>query len=882
MAEQKYSPSSSGYSSDRFVPDGWYHDGKNSWTTNTSTIIQGSSSGYYSDTWYYVNYYGVMYFDFATIRAKNVTHYPARIRLRLKSHVSSTRTVYVHMGKGMAKDTFTSGTRPTDATGTSVKTVSCAGNSWCEINTTDSTWLNALVDSNTTCFYTNVHASGYSAGSLWDTGYYWEGDGATATSGNYPELYIDWIPRNTAPNPPSSISITSTGFGTSGNVGGVTSIGVTCGAASDSADPETSLLYQFEYSVAGGSWTVLQSWVYSKSATLNLTSITSGQLIQFRVAAKDTLGAVSTYKTSTNYAYKIPQPSAPASISTPSTITTNSTSLSWAASTTFDSSVGVRYTVEIYDPKTSSWIVVGSALNALTTTMNAYTSLSLDEANKQYYYQTSNQIRVKAIFASEVQGQTLSSAYTTSSAFTIDFRVNPQITSFSVNYTGTTKGYEGVGYTVTITKGSITGNAKDSNGNAMQYLYKVDLLYGTDYSQVRNLSTTSSYIWGSLPSTVSITMPSNIITTADISAKIRVYICNVENGCTYPTDSSFTMKRYRNPVVNIKSFVRNSTDFSITFDVLDTGLSAQSTSSITSAVATFGGASQSYAFASSLTNLTLTFNSGITMTSAGIVTLVLTNHPSDSMSVKTGSDTQAIPQFLSNLRIAADGVYVKGALYVWDTSAVAHEVWHEGNDGSSSGLDADLLDGQHGSYYKRDYVASSRKVLGRTTTGAGSIEEIQMSGSADAIITGTSGTPGNLSMWNVDGDLVDGIPYVFGTFTPVLIGDTTNPTYTGVLNGRYVKIGKLVHFWIDGSSINITSAGSGLARIDGLPVAAQGVSGLVVMPIQYGIVSRTDINPMVVNATTRITLYGGTNYGTTTWVNGTANIVISGTYMAAS
>lgn len=27
-------------------------------------------------------------------------------------------------------------------------------------------------------------------------------------------------------------------------------------------------------------------------------------------------------------------------------------------------------------------------------------------------------------------------------------------------------------------------------------------------------------------------------------------------------------------------------------------------------------------------------------------------------------------------------------------------VWHSGNDGATSGLDADLLDGQHGSYYQ--------------------------------------------------------------------------------------------------------------------------------------------------------------------------------------
>lgn len=33
------------------------------------------------------------------------------------------------------------------------------------------------------------------------------------------------------------------------------------------------------------------------------------------------------------------------------------------------------------------------------------------------------------------------------------------------------------------------------------------------------------------------------------------------------------------------------------------------------------------------------------------------------------------------------------------TTTNGYKVWHSGNDGSGSGLDADLLDGQHGSYY---------------------------------------------------------------------------------------------------------------------------------------------------------------------------------------
>ncbi|CCA91315.1 hypothetical protein [Novosphingobium sp. PP1Y] len=35
----------------------------------------------------------------------------------------------------------------------------------------------------------------------------------------------------------------------------------------------------------------------------------------------------------------------------------------------------------------------------------------------------------------------------------------------------------------------------------------------------------------------------------------------------------------------------------------------------------------------------------------------------------------------------------------WSAGAVSHLLWHSGNDGSGSGLDADLLDGQQGSYY---------------------------------------------------------------------------------------------------------------------------------------------------------------------------------------
>jgi hypothetical protein len=42
-------------------------------------------------------------------------------------------------------------------------------------------------------------------------------------------------------------------------------------------------------------------------------------------------------------------------------------------------------------------------------------------------------------------------------------------------------------------------------------------------------------------------------------------------------------------------------------------------------------------------------------------------------------------------------LYTRGQIYAGNSTS--NVVWHAGNDGSGSGLDSDLLDGQHGSYY---------------------------------------------------------------------------------------------------------------------------------------------------------------------------------------
>lgn len=56
-----------------------------------------------------------------------------------------------------------------------------------------------------------------------------------------------------------------------------------------------------------------------------------------------------------------------------------------------------------------------------------------------------------------------------------------------------------------------------------------------------------------------------------------------------------------------------------------------------------------------------------------------------------------IGTLVSNARI---NLSAQGGLFFSDGS-IPYKVWHGGNDGADSGLDADLLDGQHGSYYAK-------------------------------------------------------------------------------------------------------------------------------------------------------------------------------------
>ncbi len=71
-------------------------------------------------------------------------------------------------------------------------------------------------------------------------------------------------------------------------------------------------------------------------------------------------------------------------------------------------------------------------------------------------------------------------------------------------------------------------------------------------------------------------------------------------------------------------------------------------------------------------------------------------------------------------------------------------VWHAGNDGASSGLDADLLDGQHGSYYQNASNLTSGTIADARLSGVYSGIGIKLTGTNTIFGEPNTGTQSNL------------------------------------------------------------------------------------------------------------------------------------------
>jgi len=317
MAETKYTPSTSGYAS-----------GTGGWSTGTSTIIQGTTGSL-------VNYYGIMYFDFDSIRATNAAYYPAQIRVRLKSHVGYARTVRLFIGQGMAKDSFTYGARPSAVSGTSYVEGYCAANGWVEFVITDPTWLSALVSSSTTCLYINRGN---------DSGSYWEGDGAKHT--NVPELYVDWYLRTTACGAPTVCSVNSA----------LSEGDVTLSWSGASGGTNNSISgYEIQCSESydnynWGSWSALTTvWTASDSGSISVSpSSIRGVYRRFQVRTLGSAGSgyYSGWKVSSNSVRKNTLPTVPTSFTaSPATYNNENVTLAWSGAAAGTSAIH-HYTIE--------------------------------------------------------------------------------------------------------------------------------------------------------------------------------------------------------------------------------------------------------------------------------------------------------------------------------------------------------------------------------------------------------------------------------------------------------------------------------------------------------------------------------------------------------
>lgn len=100
------------------------------------------------------------------------------------------------------------------------------------------------------------------------------------------------------------------------------------------------------------------------------------------------------------------------------------------------------------------------------------------------------------------------------------------------------------------------------------------------------------------------------------------------------------------------------------------------------------------------------------------------------------ADTDADSTTPINIRVANTGIGNSG-LVISSNATHSYQIWHENNDGATSGLDADLLDGQEGSYYRNaSNISSGTLVAARLATSG--------------VVAGTYGSASAVPQFTVD------------------------------------------------------------------------------------------------------------------------------------
>ncbi|MDB9972340.1 tail fiber domain-containing protein [Oceanospirillaceae bacterium] len=160
----------------------------------------------------------------------------------------------------------------------------------------------------------------------------------------------------------------------------------------------------------------------------------------------------------------------------------------------------------------------------------------------------------------------------------------------------------------------------------------------------------------------------------------------------------------------------------------------------------------------------------------------------------------------------------------WSVGAVKHKMWHAGNDGSGSGLDADLLDGVQGASYLRSDTADTFSYLSGTqiTLGTG-VKLKESSHRSDLLlIEGQTGTWAGIQIDNTAAETIWNI-MADGT-TCGLYDDTSNQwswqaNDGGGINLNYNGAQKIV---TTNTGVSVTGNIGVSGTVDGRDIATDG------------------------------------------------------------
>ena len=220
----------------------------------------------------------------------------------------------------------------------------------------------------------------------------------------------------------------------------------------------------------------------------------------------------------------------------------------------------------------------------------------------------------------------------------------------------------------------------------------------------------------------------------------------------------------------------------------------------------------------SASNATINLRHGSVSTNAG-----LKADSSGNLTIFTNDSTNSVTFSTSGVATFTNDIYV-----------TTYKVWHQNNDGASSGLDADLLDGQEGSYYSNAANLTgtiSSAVLGNSTLYVGTTAVALNRASANQNLTGissvsfpgsTSGTA-SLAAPAIAGTTSFELPSASGT----LIGTGDVGTVTNVMLVGSIANSKLLNssITINGSSVSLGGSTTVSASTTNALTIGTGLSG---------------------------------------------------------